>query len=51
MFKNWALRKIFGPKREKVIGELRKLHNKKLHDWYCPLNIIRVIISRGKKNA
>jgi hypothetical protein len=34
MFKNRALRKIFGPKRVKVIGEWRRLHNKELNDLY-----------------
>jgi hypothetical protein len=28
------LRRIFGPKRDEVTGEWRKLHNEELHDWY-----------------
>jgi len=40
------LRTIFGPKREKVTGEWRKLHNKELNDMYSSPNIFRVIKSR-----
>jgi hypothetical protein len=29
-----VLRRIFGPKRDEVTGEWRKLYNKELHDWY-----------------
>jgi len=32
VFENRVLRKIFGPKRDEVTGEWRKLHNKELHD-------------------
>jgi hypothetical protein len=38
-----VLRKIFGPKRDKVIGERRRLHNKKRYALYFSPNIIRVI--------
>jgi hypothetical protein len=38
--------KIFGPKREAVTGEWRRLHNKELYDLYSSLNIIQVIKSR-----
>jgi len=41
-----VLRRIFGPKREKVIGEWIKLHNKELNDLYYLPNIIWVIKSR-----
>jgi hypothetical protein len=34
VFKNRVLRRIFGPKRDEVTGEWRKLHNKELHDLY-----------------
>ena len=34
------LRRIFGPKRDEVPGEWRKLHNEELNDLYCSLNII-----------
>ena len=37
------LRRIFGPKRDEVTGEWRKLHNEELNDLYCSLNIVRVI--------
>jgi hypothetical protein len=40
-----VLRRIFGPKRDKVTGEWRRLHNEKLYDLYA-VNIIRVIKSR-----
>ena len=43
MFENKVLKKIFGPKRDKVTGELRKLQNEDLKDLYCSPNIIRVI--------
>jgi hypothetical protein len=34
VFENRVLRKIFGPKRDEVTGELRKLHNEELRDLY-----------------
>jgi hypothetical protein len=34
VFENRALRRIFGPKRDEVTGEWRKLHNEELHDLY-----------------
>ena len=43
MFENKVLKKIVGPKRDKVTGELRKLQNEELKDLYCLSNIIRVI--------
>jgi len=42
---------IFGPKRDEVTGEWRKLHNEELNDLYCSLNVIRVIKSRRMKWA
>jgi hypothetical protein len=39
-------RRIFGPKRDKISGEWRKLHTEELHDLYPSPNIIRVIKSR-----
>jgi len=38
-----VLRRIFGPKRDEVTGEWRKLHNEELNDLYCSTNIVRVI--------
>jgi hypothetical protein len=46
VFGNMMLRKIFGPKRDEVTGEWRRLHNKGLYALYSPTNIIRVIKSR-----
>jgi len=46
VFENRVLRRIFGPKRDEVTGEWRKLHNEELNDLYCPPNIVRVIKSR-----
>jgi hypothetical protein len=43
VFENRVLRGIFGPKRNEVTGEWRKLHNKKLHDLYSSPSIIRII--------
>ena len=43
---NRVLRRIFGPKRDEVTGEWRKLHNEKLYGLYCSPNIFRVIKSR-----
>jgi len=41
-----VLRRMFGPKRNEVTGEWRKLHNEELNDVYCSPNIVRVIKSR-----
>jgi hypothetical protein len=38
-----VLRKIFGPRRDEVIGVWRKLHNKELRDLYSSPSIIRMI--------
>jgi len=35
MFENMVLRRIFGPRREEVTGEWRRLHNEELNDLYC----------------
>ena len=51
VFENWVLRKIFGPKRDEVTGECRKLHNEDLNDLYCSPNIFRVIQSRRTRWA
>jgi len=45
MFENRVLRIIFGPKKDKVKGEWRRLHNEELNDLYFQTNIIRVIKS------
>jgi len=46
VFENRVLRRIFGPKRDEVTGEWRKLHNEELNDLYSSPIIIRVIKSR-----
>jgi hypothetical protein len=46
VFENKVLRRIFGPKRDEVTGEWRRLHNKELYALYSSPNIIRVIKSR-----
>jgi len=46
VFENWGLRRIYGPKREKVTVEWRKLHNDELNVLHSSPNIIRVIKSR-----
>ena len=46
MFENRALRRIFGPKRDKVRGEWRKLHNEELNSLYSSSDIVWVIKSR-----
>ena len=46
MFENMVLRTIFGPRRDEVTGEWRRLHNEELNDLYPSPNIVRVIKSR-----
>jgi hypothetical protein len=46
VFGNRVLRKAFGPKRDEVTGEWRKLHNEELNDLYSLPNIVRVVKSR-----
>jgi hypothetical protein len=45
VFENRVLRRIFGPKRDKVTGEWRKLQNGELHNLYSSPDIIMQIIS------
>jgi hypothetical protein len=51
VFENRVLRRIFGPKRDEVTGECRRLHNEELNDLYSSPNIIRVIKSRRTRWA
>jgi hypothetical protein len=46
VFKNRVLRRIFGPKRNEMTGEWRKLHNEELHDLYSSPSIIRIMKAR-----
>ena len=43
VFENMVWRRIFGPRRDEVTGEWRRLHNEELNDLYCSPNIVRVI--------
>ena len=43
VFESRVLRRIFGPKRDEVTGEWRKLHHEELNDLYCSPGIIRLI--------
>jgi hypothetical protein len=49
VFENRVLRSVFGPKRDKVNGEGRKLINEELSDLYSLPNIVRVVKSRKMK--
>jgi hypothetical protein len=51
VFENRVLRRIFGPKRDEVTGEWRKLHNEELHILYSFPTIIRQIKSRRMRWA
>jgi hypothetical protein len=48
---NRVLRKLFGPKRDEVKGEWRKLHNEDLNNLYSLPNIVRVVKSRRMRWA
>ena len=51
VFENRVLRRVFGPKRDEVTGEWRKLHNKELSDLYSLPNTVRVVKSRSMRWA
>jgi hypothetical protein len=51
VFENRELRRIFGPKRDEVTGEWRKLHNEDLHDLYSSPSIIRIMKARRMRRV
>jgi hypothetical protein len=51
VFENRVLRRIFGPKRDEVTGEWRKLHSEELHNLYSSSDIIRQVKSRRMRWA
>jgi hypothetical protein len=51
VFENRVLRRIFGPKRDEVTGDWRKLHNEELRDLYSSPRVIRIIKSRRMRWA
>jgi hypothetical protein len=51
VFENRALRRVFGPKRDEVTGEWRKLHNEEFSDLYSLPNIVWVVKSRRMRCA
>jgi hypothetical protein len=51
VFENRILRRIFGPNRDEVTGEWRKLHSEELHDLYSSPDIIRQVMSRRMRWA
>jgi hypothetical protein len=51
VFENRVLRRIFGPKRDEVTGDWRKLHKEELHNLYSSPNLIRMDKSRRMRWA
>jgi hypothetical protein len=51
VFENRVLRRVFGPKRDEVTGEWKKLHNEELNDLYSLPNIVLVVKSRRMRWA
>jgi hypothetical protein len=51
VFENRVLRGIFGPKRDEVTGERRRLHTEELHNLYSSPDVIRQIKSRRMRWA
>jgi hypothetical protein len=46
VYENRVLRKIFGPKKEEVVGDWRRLYNEELHKLNTSPNVIRAVKSR-----
>ena len=51
VYENRVLRRIFGPKRNEVTGEWRKLHNEELNDLYCSPSVVREMKSRRMRRV
>jgi len=51
VFENRVLRRMFGPKKDKVTGERRKLHNEELNDLYSSPSFVMLIQTRRMKCA
>jgi hypothetical protein len=51
VFENRVLRRVFGPRRDEVTGQWKKLHNEELNDLYSLPNIVRVVKSRRMRWA
>jgi hypothetical protein len=51
VFENTVLRRIFGPKRDEVTGEWRKLHSEELHNLYSSPDTVRQVKSRRMRWA
>ena len=51
VYENMVLKRIFGPRRDEVMGEWRRLHNEELNYLYSSPNIVRVIESRRMRWA
>jgi hypothetical protein len=51
VFENRVLRRVFGPRRDEVTGEWRRLHNEERNDLYSLSNIMRVVKSRRMRWA
>jgi len=51
VFENRVFRRIFGPRRDEVMVEWRRLHNEELNDLHSSPNIVRVIKSRKMRWA
>ena len=51
VFGNRVLRAVFGPERDEVTGEWRKLHKEELSDLYSSPNIVRVIKARRARGT